>query len=138
MTDTGFLFRASWPILDDSRTPSMLRVEACREVDRLAEEAGCRITGDLVWKVIEGHLIAQGPATPLAPQLDPKPRNYVAMRAAQIERLAGLHWTDSRIAAALGCSESAVAKVRYRNGIPAGVGNPTSAGVQQRRKGQAA
>jgi hypothetical protein len=138
VSGTGWMFRASWPILDDSRTPSMLRVEACREVDRLAEEAGCRITGDLVWTVIEGHLIAQGPATPLAPQLDRRPRNYVAMHAAQIERLAGLHWTDSRIAAALGCSESAVAKVRYRNGIPPGVGCPTLSGVQQQRKGRAA
>jgi len=116
----------------------MLQVEACREVDRLAREAGCRISGDLVWTVVADRLYAQGEAELLRAQIPAQPRNYVAQRAPQIRRLAGLGWTDSRIAAAFGCSESAVSKVRRRHEIPPGVGNPLISGVQQQRKGRAA
>lgn len=71
---TGWLFRASWPILLPHFPLSMLKVEACQEVDDLAREAGCRIVGDLSWTVIETHLIAQAPAVPLTAARASRPR----------------------------------------------------------------
>lgn len=136
MSDTGFLFRASWPILDDSYTLSRLRVEACAVVDELARQAGARIVGDLRWAVVDARLYAEGPAVPLvATVIDDKHRvryGSVTGRAEQIRMLAAAGWTDARMAAAFGCTSSAVAKVRQRHGIRPGVGE------QQRRKGQAA
>jgi hypothetical protein len=49
----------------------------------------------------------------------------VSAQADNIRLLSGRGMTDRQIADVLGCSEDGVRKVRQRNGIPSGVGNPT-------------
>jgi len=50
-------------------------------------------------------------------------------QADRIRELAARRLTDAQIADVLGCSESAVAKVRAKYRIPPGVGNPTLRGA---------
>lgn len=136
---TGWLFRASWPILRPEMTVSQLKVEACRDVDKLAKEAGGRIVGDLSWTVVQGRLVVQAAAMPvLDPAAPGRVYGHVARQVETIRGLAGLRWTDAQIAAAIGCSASGVAKLRKRAGVAPGVGNPALSGEQQQRKGQAA
>lgn len=66
---SGYLFRASWPILDDTRTLGMLRAEACQHIDQLAADAGARIVGDITWTTARGRLFAQAPARPTATEV---------------------------------------------------------------------
>jgi len=133
MTDTGWMFRASWPILRPELPMGMLRAEACREIDEMAHEANCRIVGEVSWSVVDGRLYAHAPAAKLAAE-----RGSVMAKAPLIGRMARSGMTDRRIADSLGCSESAVAKVRQRSGVAPGVGNPVLSGQQQQRKGKAA
>lgn len=65
MTDTGFIFRASWPIRDKARTLLQLRVEACEHIDDLAREKNARIIGEIAWSIHHGRLIAQSSAEPI-------------------------------------------------------------------------
>lgn len=132
MTGTGWMFRASWPILRPELPLSMLRAEACRELDEMAREAHCRIVGEVSWSVVDGRLYAHAAAATLTAE-----RGSVMAKAPLIARMARSGMTDRRIADSLGCSESAVAKVRQRTGVAPGVGNPAMSG-QQQRKGKAA
>lgn len=71
---TGYLFRATWPILSGSDlSPAgqhRLRVEATRQIDGLAREAGCvLVPGPVVWSIVrdvEGDLlVGEAPAWPV-------------------------------------------------------------------------
>lgn len=71
------MFRASWPILIPDFPISMLKVEACEQLDEMAREAGCRLVGAVSWTVLESHLIAQVAAVPLSEGLRRAPRTRV-------------------------------------------------------------
>ncbi len=72
---TGFTFRGTWPILPGSDlSPAgqhRLRVEAARQIDGLAREAGCvLVPGPVAWSIVrdvEGDLlIGEAPAWPVS------------------------------------------------------------------------
>jgi hypothetical protein len=130
--DTGYLFTARWPILDEDRTLSQLRVEASELIDNLAADHGARITGNITW-TLNGNgteLHATAPAIRRRTGAGRATNGQVSGQADLIRDLATIHhWTDRRIAERIGCSESAVAWVRRRRNIPPGVGNPTLAGA---------
>lgn len=125
---TAWTFRATWPILDPDRTLSQLRVEACATIDQLAADTGARIVGDITWAVDGERLVARAPATPATvptAAAHHATRGSVMAQAPAIRHLATTeHLTDRQIADRLGCSESAVAKVRGKHRIPPGGGNP--------------
>ena len=115
MSDTGFMFRASWPILDDTRPMSALRAEACRSIDDIAREAGCRIVGDVAWTFLAGRLVAQCAALPVAELVRGRAENGAVTR--HLELIATLREqgrTYQQIADLLGCTRSAVAKAVAR------------------------
>jgi hypothetical protein len=66
MTDTGYLFTARWPILDQDRTVTQLRVEAAGQIDAVAAAAGARIVGDIAWSLDPRgeELVAVAPPRP--------------------------------------------------------------------------
>ena len=124
---TEFVYRAKWPILDSERPMSALRAEAAAQIDLLAFAAGARITGEVSWSWLEGWLMAEAPAVPIV-AVDATGRAEWGSVAAQVDNirmLASRRLTDQQIADVIGCSVSGVTKVRQRNGIPPGVGNPT-------------
>lgn len=63
--DTGFIFRASWPIHDPNRTLLQLRVEASQHIDGIARGAGARIVGEISWSIRNDRLFAQVAAVPV-------------------------------------------------------------------------
>lgn len=132
MTDTGYLFTARWPILDDIRTLSQLRVEAAAQVDAVAANAGARIVGDIAWSIsADGHsLVAVADARPLPSRTGRARHGLVESQIDRIRDRAQAGCTDRQIAALIGCTSSAVSKARIRHGIPPGVGNPTLAGAR--------
>jgi hypothetical protein len=117
-----FVFEAVWPILDEDRTMSALVAEACAEVDALCRAQGGRIVGEIAWAVDGLRLIARATAAEVDGRVSSVPKGTVSERVDRIRSLAGRGWTDERIAAELGCSASAVTKVRARAEprIPAG------------------
>lgn len=135
MTDTGWLFRASWPILRPDLKLSVLKVEACEQLDQMAKEERCRLVGEVVWSVEHGRLYARAVALPLAGSRRRTVRlPYGAMDRAHelIADLAGQGWADREIALRLGGgSADGVRRARERHGIPAGR-------VARQRKGRAA
>jgi hypothetical protein len=129
MRDTGWVFRASWPILLPDFPLSMLKVEACERIDDLAEDSGCRIAGPVVWSVVGDRLVAQAPAVPYAePAAAARGANYGARRVEAVRRLVALGWSDDQIAGSLGCTTTAIKNVRLR----------TARADREQRKGQAA
>ncbi len=105
---TTWTFRATWPITNPDHGINRLQVEACREVDRIAEHTGARILGDLRWRATDQVLIAEAPAMPRT-------------RADAVRWLAVTgRYTDAELADLAGCSESYVAQVRARHKIPPG------------------
>jgi hypothetical protein len=124
---TGYTFRASWPILDPERPLAALRAEACRDIDVLAADENSRIVGDITWTVVDSRLIAEAPAV----RSECRPRAYgvVGRNADLIAHLARQGLTDQRIADQIGCSQSAVGKVRRKHGIPPGRGEQQQRGV---------
>lgn len=128
--DTGYVFRARWPITDDGYTLSQLRVQAAALIDDLAARHGARIVGDITWTLTgEGTaLLAEAPARPRPTGTGRARHGLVTNQADRIRTLATEHhYTDRRIAEVIGCTASAIAHVRRANRIPAGVGNPTLA-----------
>jgi hypothetical protein len=65
---TGWEFWARWPLDPDTDRDEAgfrrLQVLACREIDRIADQAGCRITGEIVWDLAGDELVAKAPAVP--------------------------------------------------------------------------
>jgi hypothetical protein len=135
--NTGYVFRATWPIIDLDRPMSVLKAEAAEQIDELAAESGCRILGTVTWKVVAELLIGQAAAVPTV-AVSHAPRGAhgaVSSRIDIIRQLAGeAHLSDAQIARRLGCSEAAVTKARKRAKppVPPGRGNPTLAGYQPR------
>lgn len=121
---TEWMYRAVWPILNVDLPISKLRVEACGLIDAMAHADGARIVGDIRWTVDGEQLIAEAPAVPVTADEPAGPAGYgsVARQAERIAAMARRHIPDRHIAELLGCSESAVAKVRARRRIPPGVG----------------
>jgi len=121
---SGFIYRASWPILDPRRPVSALIVEAAGQIDAMAASAGAAITGPVRWHVIAGNsrLVGEAIAAPIEPRkADGKALpGSVSRHAGWIEALAYRGLSDARIADLIGCSEAAVTKVRQRNRVPAG------------------
>lgn len=145
MRDTGWMFRASWPILRPDFPESMLRVEACEQLDEMARAERCRLVGEVTWSVEDGRLYARCAAMPLDRRARTAeetaawaPKGFLERQHQRIAELAGERLTDGQIAAVLGGTASGVAYVRRRHGIPPGVGNPTMSGEQQKRRGRAA
>ncbi len=67
---TGYMFRATWPILPGvDRSPvgvRRLEVEASGLIDGLAAEAGCRLVpGRIRWRVTGDTLIGEAAAWPV-------------------------------------------------------------------------
>lgn len=123
--DTGYTFRASWPIRDHDRPMSMLRTEAAGHVDTIAADVGARIVGPVTWTFTDHHLIGEAPAVPeeraagswAAP-------GSVRRQEARIRELATGHgWTDRQIAEVLGCTASGVAKARKHADPPIAAGS---------------
>lgn len=125
MTATGWMFRASWPILRPDLKLSVLKVEACEQLDEMAREERCRIVGEVVWSVEDGRLYARAAALPLAQRKEtrPAPRAVYGSLDRAHERIAALaaeRWSDQQIADRLGGSASGVRRARERHGIAAG------------------
>jgi hypothetical protein len=120
---TGWTYEARWPVLDIDRTLSMLREEAEAEIDATTAEDGARIVGDITWSIDGEEVVARAPAVPTADQQAGRARHgSVERHADRIAAMAKEHMTDRRIAEVLGCTPSAVAKVRARHHIAPGVG----------------
>lgn len=66
---TGWMFRGTWPLSQGAdRTAAGFtrhKVLASAEVDDVAAEAGCRITGPITWSMTAAHLVAEAPAQPI-------------------------------------------------------------------------
>ena len=132
MSGTGWLFRASWPILKPDFPVTWLKVEACEQVDAMARAERCRIVGEVVWSIEAGRLYARAAAVPLDGRktVPTKRAPYRSMRAEVIGPLAADGLTDQQIADRLGAgSASGVRRARERFGIASG---------EQQRKGRAA
>lgn len=132
MSGTGWLFRASWPILKPDFPETWLKVEACEQLDAMARAERCRIVGEVAWSIEDGRLYARAAAVPLDGQktVPAKRAPYGSMRAEVIAPLAAEGLSDQQIADRLGAgSASGVRRARERFGITAG---------EQQRKGQAA
>lgn len=130
---TTYRFVAAWPITDLDRTRSQLIVEASAHIDAIATQAGARITGPITWTIVGDRLTAQADATPTT-QPPRAPHGTATANAELIRTLARRGLPDRVIADQLGCSESAVAKVRARHHIPPG-GTPFG---RPRKQGAAA
>jgi len=130
-TDTGYLFTARWPILDDNRTLTQLRVEASQQVDAVAAAAGARIAGDITWTLDPRgvELVAVAAARPAPTAMGRAKPGLVEGQIERIRAMASAGCTDRQIAAVVGCTPSAISKARIRHKISPGVGNPTLAGV---------
>ena len=135
MSGTGWLFRASWPILRPDFPETWLKVEACEQVDAMAREERCRIVGEVAWSIEDGRLYARAAAVPLAgrrPRKATRPPYGAFERSHElIASLAAEGLTDEEIVDRLGVggTASGVYRVRERHGIAPG---------QQQRKGKAA
>ena len=132
MSGTGWLFRASWPILKPDFPMTWLKVEACEQVDAMARAERCRIVGEVAWSIEDGRLYARAAAVPVGDRktIPAKRAPYGSMRAEVIGPLAAAGLTDQQIADRLGAgSASGVRRARERFGIVPG---------EQQRKGQAA
>ena len=113
----SYIFRAAWPITDIDRTRSALIAEACRELDAMAAEAGCRLVGEPEWVIDGEELTCEAPAVLLdnvIPMRRPagrrgvKPdRDVVADMRLLVSRE---EWTHARIAAHYGVSVKTVAR----------------------------
>lgn len=119
--NTGYTFRAWWPILNAARPLAMLKVEACAEIDAMAAAEGARIVGEITWETFAGYLIADAPAA-LAANRGRVEYGSVTRLESVIRDMATRGLVDRQIADLLGCSEAAVTKVRSRARppIPAG------------------
>lgn len=66
---TGHMFRGTWALAQgaDRSTVGFARhkVLASQEIDDVATEAGCRITGSITWSMTASHLVAEAPAQPI-------------------------------------------------------------------------
>ena len=51
MVDTGLVFRAAWPIIDDDLPISVLIAEAAGLIDDMAAEQGARLVHEVAWTV---------------------------------------------------------------------------------------
>jgi DNA-binding NarL/FixJ family response regulator len=111
---TGFLFRASWPIVDEDYTRTQLIVEASAHVDSIAMKAGARILGDITWTIRGGRLIAQSDAEPLRQVEQRAPHGSISRQLETILVYRDRGLTDPEIALRLGCSADAVKKTRHR------------------------
>jgi hypothetical protein len=129
--DTGYLFTARWPILDQDRTVTQLRVEAAGQIDAVAAAAGARIVGNIAWSLDPRgeELVAVAPARPQPTACGRARHGLVESQIDRIRAMAASRCTDRQIAAVIGCTSSAVSKARIRHGIAPGVGNPTMAGA---------
>jgi len=119
------MFRASWPILRPDLKLSVLRVEACEQLDQMAREERCRIVGEVAWSIEDGRLYARAAAKPL-PERATEPTRRAPYRALEgrhetIAALAAEGLSDQQIADRLGAgSASGVRRARERHGIAAG------------------
>lgn len=111
---TGHLYRAVWPILDDTRTRSTLIAEASAGLDAMARTDGARITGPATWTVTGDRLVCEAPAQPL-PADEPVDVAGLADNETVVRRLAGLHWSHRQIAATTGIPASTVRSIIARH-----------------------
>ncbi|TBL44274.1 hypothetical protein EYA84_02190 [Verrucosispora sp. SN26_14.1] len=110
---TSHLYRAVWPILDDSRPRSALVTEASAGLDTMARLDGARLTGTPTWTVAGNRLVCEVPAVPLTDeQVD---TSDLADRDAVVLRLASLNWSLRQIAATTGVPHSTVRDIVARH-----------------------
>jgi hypothetical protein len=120
---TPYTFRAMWPVEDDEAGYAEARAFAATEVHQLAEDAGARVVGDVVWEMVENDkplewphtdlvLVAVAPALPIHPTREQYP--------ALIRYYAGQQMTDPQIGELLGVPRDSVIYVRRKHDIPAG------------------
>lgn len=70
MTDTGWLFRATWdvdpgtPLHDPLKVSHLCAVAKQDDLDDLIHEAGAELRGPLSWLVRGGQLVAEAAAIP--------------------------------------------------------------------------
>ncbi|WP_043535502.1 hypothetical protein [Salinispora tropica] len=114
---TGHVYRAVWPILDDTRTASALIAEASAGLDAMARTDGARITGQPTWTVTGDRLVCEAPADPL-PADEPVDVTGLADNDTVVLRLAGLHWSHRQIAATTGVPASTVRGIITRHAHP--------------------
>jgi hypothetical protein len=69
---SGYTYLRIFEIFDQDRPLSVLRAEACLDLDALAAEDGARIVGDPNWAVAGDRLVVWAPARPLT-AADPRP-----------------------------------------------------------------
>jgi hypothetical protein len=123
--DTGYLFRARWPIANDTYTLSQLKVQAAGQIDAIAAEAGARIVGGVTYRLAAdgAALIAEAPARP---EQTPGGHTRHGLVRDQLDRIRHMAerqgLTDSQIAAVVGCTRSTISRARRNMGVNPGAG----------------
>lgn len=120
MSNPSFIYIHMWEIVDLDLPLSVLRAEACRDLDRLAQLSGARLVGVPVWTVSENRLVCRAPARPVGPDEETdlpavvNGRNTPALVVAEMQRLAARGMTHSEIASTVGADRKTVARYAGR------------------------
>lgn len=108
---TRFVYRHIWPIVDDSRPLSALRVEASAALGPILGRLGVRPTAQPRFLVAEDRLVCE--VSVLRVNGD-EPENDVDELA--VVRLVQVGWTDRHIGAELGYEHTKVGRIRREAG----------------------
>lgn len=113
--DSGFFYWHVFPIHDIDRPLSLLRAEACMDLDALAaEQADAKIIGSPQWMITGDKLVCWAPARPLS-EHEPRPGMPGVCTPEQtitaIRRMPE-HLSDNEIAYRLGVAPATVRMYR--------------------------
>lgn len=111
--DREYIYRHIWPILDDSRPISALKVEASAAIGPILGRIGVRPVGQPRYTVADDRLVCEVPVLRLDGDEPERKVDKVA-----VLRLLRVGWTDRHIAAELNYNPRQVWEIRQEAGLP--------------------
>lgn len=108
--DREFTYTHIWPILDDSRPLSALRVEASAALSPILSRLGVRPTAQPRYLVTDDRLVCEVPVL----QVGDQPGRSVD--EVSVLRLVQVGWSDRHIGAELGYDHKTVGRIRGEAG----------------------
>lgn len=111
------VFRAEWPILDDSQPLSAIKSDAKAEFLDMIRRAEAELIGDIAWAIHGFQIVALASVIPPVDAIRPRRRarwGSVAARAEDVLELHSQGYTYEHIGELLGCSGDAAKKVAIR------------------------
>lgn len=114
---SSYMYRHVWPILDEDRPVSALKVEATAALDPILSGIKAKPTGQPSWTVAGDRLVCEI-LVELAPEATGHATPSDGVDHDAVLRLVQVGWSDKHIAEELGCAASTASRIRHAAGYP--------------------